>query len=184
MSRFLLGLISALALTSASAHAGECDVLCHAEFYQTATAETVQQLIEGGADVTAQDGDGKSPLHWVAKADPDVITALIAAGADVNATDNLDRAPLHFVSAMAAPDIVALFIEAGADVNAKTANDWTPLHGVAKFGSPENIRVLLDAGADAGAVNKMGETPFDLAASNERVKASPEYQVLEDAKGQ
>ncbi|AZV79271.1 ankyrin repeat domain-containing protein [Parasedimentitalea marina] len=184
MRNFFLGFIAFMATVSGPAFAASnCETLCQAEFYQTATATIVRQLIDDGADVNATDPDGKTPLHWVARATPEAIQALIAAGADVNAKDNLDRTPFHFVSAMAAPEIVVLFLNAGADVNAKTANYWTPLHGVAKFGSPEVVKILLEAGADASATNEMAETPFDLAATNERVKASPEYQILREASG-
>jgi len=184
MGKILLGFTAALVLASAPAHAaGECEELCQAEFYQTATADMVQLLLDQGADVNAKDAAGKTPLHWAAKADLDTVRTLMSAGAEVNAKDDLDRTPLHFLSASAAPDIVILLVKAGADVNAKTANDWTPLHGVAKFGTPENIKILLGAGADASLVNEMGETPFDLAATNEGVKASPEYQILKAAAG-
>jgi ankyrin repeat protein len=185
MRIFLLSFISAMVVVLSPATAAvECGVLCQAEFYQTATADMIQKLLDQGANVNAQDAEGKSPLHWAAKADPEAILALIAAGAEVNATDYLDRTPLHFISATGTAENVLLLLNAGADVNAKTANDWTPLHGVAKFGSPDNIRILLEAGADASAANEMGETPFDLAVSNELVKTSPEYQILEEAKGQ
>lgn len=182
MSRFLLGCISAMAMATTPALADQdCTDLCQAGFYQTATADAVQQMLAQGASVTATDSAGKTPLHWVAQANPEVIQTLIAAGGDVNAKDDLNRTPFHFISAAASPEIVVLFIKAGADVNARTANDWTPLHGVAKFGSPENIRLLIEAGADASLANEMGETPFDLAATNARMKDTPEYEVLEGA---
>ena len=182
MNKLLLGFVAAITAAPAQA-ADTCDVLCQTEFYQTATAITVAQVIEDGASVMAKDAAGKTALHWVGKASPATIKVLLAAGADVNAKDDLDRTPLHFVSAVGAPDIVTLLLAAGADVNAKTANDWTPLHGVAKFGAPETIKILLAAGADPSALTEMGETPFDLAASNEPVKASPEYQILQEADG-
>ena len=158
MRNFLFSFTFAMAVASSPVlAANECGALCQSEFYQTATADTVQKLLDKGADVNARDAAGKTPLHWVANADPKSILVLIAAGADVNARDDLDRTPLHFVSATGSAENVLLLLSAGADVNAKTANDWTPLHGVAKFGSPDNVRILLEAGADASAANEMGE---------------------------
>ena len=92
MRKFLLSLIVSAATMSAPALAAtECETLCQAEFYQTATADTIQELLDGGANVNARDPAGKTPLHWVANAAPATIQALIAAGADVNAKDDLDR---------------------------------------------------------------------------------------------
>ncbi|NIZ61738.1 hypothetical protein DL239_12230 [Sedimentitalea sp. CY04] len=182
MSRFLLGCVSALAMAASLALADQdCTDLCQASFYQTATVDTVQQMLDQGALVTATDSAGKTPLHWVAQASPDIVDVLIAAGGDVNAKDDLGRSAFHFTSATASPEIVTLFIQAGADVNGRTASDWTPLHGAAKFGSPENIRVLIEAGADASLTNEMGESPFDLATTNARMKDTPEFDVLEEA---
>ena len=182
MKKLVLSAAAALALTVTPTFAdGECNVLCDPEFYETATPESVQELIDDGADVNGVDDAGKSPLHWVAKATPETIAVLLEAGAEVNARDYLDRMPFHFISAASTPENVELLLEAGADVNAKTANDWTPLHGVAKFGIPENIIILLDAGADAAARTEMGETVLEFAGDNARIKDSDAYEVLEEA---
>ncbi len=153
-----------------------CGVLCDAAFYSTASSADVRNLIDAGADVNAKDPEGKSPLHWVAGATPDVIAELLANGANVTAKDKYDRTPLHFVSATGSVESVMLLLEAGADVNARTANDWTPIHGAAKFGMPENVEVLLEAGADASAKTEMGETAFQMAQGNQNMN---ETAVLE-----
>lgn len=178
------GFMAALAVSlTPAAAAGQCEMLCRAEFYQLATVAVIQELLDTGVDVNAKDTGFKSPLHWVAAADPEMIRLLITAGADVNARDALKRTPLHFVSATGSAENIIILLNAGADVNARTANNWTPLHGVAKYGTAENIRILLDAGADASASNDMGETPFDLASTNEQLKESDAYLILKDATG-
>ncbi len=161
---------------------GDCPVLCDQAFYATATADAVQHLIDGGADVNAQGADGKTPLHWAAGATPETIAALLLAGADVNAKDKWERTPLHFISATGSAEIIGQLINAGADVNALTANDWTPLHGVAKFGTPENVTLLIRAGADASLRNEMGETPYDLATTNQRMQETDALSALKDAR--
>lgn len=160
---------------------GKCADLCHAEFYATATANDVRQLIDGGVDVNARDEVGKSALHWVATAKPEVISALLAAGAEVNAKDQWDRSPLHFVAATGSVENIQLLLDAGAEVNAKTANDWTPIHGAAKFGSEDQIKVLLEAGADAGARTEMGESAFDFGVGNTNLQGTDVLKVLEAA---
>jgi ankyrin repeat protein len=160
--------------------ADDCADLCDADFYASATVESVQQLIDLGVDVNARDDMGKSALHWAAGAQPEVIVALLAAGADVNAKDQLDRAPLHFVAAAGSVENIRLLLDAGAEVNAQTANDWTPIHGAAKFAPPENIMVLLEAGADVGARTEMGESAFDFGFGNTKLEGTDVLKMLED----
>ena len=64
---------------------------------------------------------------------------------------------------------------------ARGEDGQTPLHLTARYGPPENIQVLLDAGAHAKAKNKKGETPWDLAQKNEKLKGTKGYWALNDA---
>lgn len=161
--------------------AEHCTELCNADFYVSATSTDMQQLVEQGVDVNAQDDAGKTALHWIARAKPGVISVLLEAGADVNAVDQLNRSPLHFVAATGSTDNILLLLEAGANVNAKTANDWTPLHGAAKFGPSENVMVLLEAGADPTARTEMQETPFELSSNNQMLDGTEALEILEAA---
>lgn len=182
MNNVLCIIASALVFAGGPVLAADvCEKLCDADFYVSATAENMQQLIDQGVDVNAQDDVGKSALHWVAKARPEVISALLAAGADVNAKDQLDRAPLHFVAATGTIENIKLLLDAGAEVNAKTANDWTPLHGAAKYGSSQSVMVLLKAGADAAARTEMGETPFDFSPDNPDMAGTEALKILENS---
>lgn len=159
---------------------GDCPELCSAEFYVSATVESIQQLVDQGVDVNATDDVGKSGLHWVAGAQPAVIATLLAAGADVNAKDQLDRTPLHFVAATGSQENIRLLLDAGAEVNAQSANDWAPIHGAAKFGSEEQIMVLLEAGADPTARTEMGETAFDFGSGNAKLEGTDAIKLLEE----
>jgi hypothetical protein len=61
--------------------------------------EVVRALIEAGADASAQDKDGRNPLHEAARSSSsqamEVVRALIEAGADATAQDKDGRNPLH-----------------------------------------------------------------------------------------
>lgn len=52
-------------------------------------------LIDKGADVSAKDNSGMTPLHYTAE-DGDIYVAelLVASGADVNTKDNDGKTPL------------------------------------------------------------------------------------------
>jgi hypothetical protein len=84
----IAGIVLIFSLTPAIA-AEPCETLCGLTFYQTASAASVLNLLADGADVNAKDAQGKSPLHYVAGASPEVIAALLSAGADVMAKDTL-----------------------------------------------------------------------------------------------
>lgn len=179
---YIFPITTSLLISAAGAAmaADACIDLCSNEFYQSATAESIQQKIGEGVDVNALDGEQKSALHWVAGAKPEVIIALLAAGAEVNAKDYLERAPLLFVAASGSVENINLLLDAGADINAKTANDWTALHGAAKFNTAESVIVLLEAGADPTAKTEMGETPFALSPNNQKLAETEALKLLEE----
>jgi len=183
MRKGIFAIVSALIIAAGPVSAdSDCAELCDAVFYATATSADVQQLIDQDIDVNARDEVGKSALHWVAGAQPDVVASLLSAGADVNAKDQLDRTPLHFVAATGSVENIRLLLDAGAEVNAQTANDWTPIHGAAKFGSEEQIMVLLEAGADPGARTEMGETAFDFGLGNAKLEGTDAIKLLEEGR--
>ena len=109
--------------------------------------EVVQRLISIGGDVTLEDEDGRTILHYAAENPyrPQMITFLLdlEPSLDINARDN-DGDPPLFVS----------------------------LHH--DHGSIEALQVFIDVGADLTLVNKAGKTVFSLAEENddhEEIKA-------------
>ena len=69
----------------------------------------------------------------------------------------------------------------GADVEARGKDGWTPLHFAAGLGTPEKIAALLEAGASGSIKDKKGNTPFDYAQDNDKVKGTIAYWALNDA---
>ena len=148
----------------------------HAAMYvQTGerNAETVEAcfylLREAGADLSARDNAGRTPLHHVADCSgarmiPEVhanwhrgclqlASLLLRHGADVNATEGRrHNSPLY--EAVFCPAMTALLVKAGADVNLPNRDGLTPLYTAVLYGArwrDERVRgtvpILLRAGA-------------------------------------
>ena len=94
------------------------------------TADEVQALLVGGADVNDRDKSGWTPLHFAAEYQrADVVRVLATAGADVNARERqVGNSPLHRAV-------------------------------MSSRGAGETILALLDAGADPDLVNDLGDSP-------------------------
>ena len=108
-------------------------------------ADYVRILISEGADVNAEDKDGRTPLlHACVKDDAEIITLLVYAGADVNAEYRSQWTPLMIVCLGGHLEVVDLLIEAGADVNAKGNDGETPL---SVCYNEAVKKLLIDAGA-------------------------------------
>lgn len=126
--------------------------------------DVVQSMIASGANVSAKDGGGYSPLFWAAMGDRlEIITILIEAGADVNEGDDDGITPLHQAVVNARLDYVTVLINAGAKVNAENSFGITPLHYSVEYGQIAITKLLLANGADLHIKNKRGKTALDTA---------------------
>jgi ankyrin repeat protein len=134
--------------------------------------DAVRALLKQGADVSAAQGDGMTPLHWAAeRGDAALAEMLLYAGANMSAMTRIGQyTPLHLASRAGSASVVRALIKAGADVKAVTApSGVTPLHLAAASGNTETVRVLVDGGADVNAKeSEWGQTPLIFAASQNR----------------
>jgi len=74
-----------------------------------------RMLLERGADVSAQAGDGSSPLHWASRwGHVDVARMLVERGADVSAQAEDGSSPLHWASRWGHVDVARMLVEHGA----------------------------------------------------------------------
>ena len=167
----------------------DCGYWNTAEFARVATAAATAACLAAGADVSARDREGNTPLLLAVRAggwgtggspaseSPAVVTVLLEAGADANARDSARNTALHHASAgkyvyvgeglyehVEIPAIVAALLAAGADVDARDGDGSLPLHNAATEECPETAAMLLDAGADIHARDSKGDSPLLLAA--------------------
>jgi len=74
-------------------------------------------LLEHGADVTAKDDGGMTPLHWVVekgKRTTDLACLLVDYGADLTAQDNHGWDPLHLAVKKGSMDLACMLFERAA----------------------------------------------------------------------
>lgn len=140
--------------------------------------QTVSILLNSGADPSARDSWGQTPLHGAARgrgsngvgrsiALPEVVAAFLAAGADVNARDHSGTAPLHAAAGAFFDNTEAakLLLDAGADIEARNRTGSTPLHLSSGVGGRLAMaQLLVRNGSDLAARNSDGETPLHVAA--------------------
>jgi ankyrin repeat protein len=94
MQQHLLVGTLAIACLVGSIGSADCDKLCDRDWWKTATAADVQAELDAGAEVTARDQYGSTPLHEAAgNGSAEGIQALLDAGADPKVKDGLNKAP-------------------------------------------------------------------------------------------
>ena len=103
--------------------------------------EIAQVLLDHGAIADAENEQGESPLHIVARR----------------------KYPIPEDGVR----IAQLLLENGADVNRGRRNKWTPLHSAAFNRNLQIAQVLLGYGANPNLENEQGETPLHLVSRGE-----------------
>ena len=126
----------------------------------------VRALVEGGADVTARQGDGATALHWAAYWDQvELAGLLIEAGADVNAANDLGVTPLWAAAENGGAGMARRLLEAGADPDLALLSGETPLMTAARVGAADVAGLLLAAGAGVDATAGRSQTALMWAVS-------------------
>lgn len=123
----------------------------------------IDLLIEGGADITAENVYRESPGFVLFLRD--VFEVFLKHAMDFNTRDRWGRSPL--VSVMKhrpIPDLLRkLLVEGKGDVNARDVHCSTPLHFAAYHNYPEQVELLRSFGADQNALDDLQDRPLDTA---------------------
>lgn len=128
----------------------------------------VKILVQGKADVNAQDSVGRAALFHAIEARYDDVSdfLVIQPGLDLNARGKNGVTALISYVWRERADVVKTLLEKGANVNLQDDDGDTALHGAAQKGNVEIAAVLVTKGANPDAKNKVGGTPLMWAAVN------------------
>ena len=128
--------------------------------------ESMQLLLEAGADPNAANDFGATPLMWCA-GDAAKVRLLLSKGAKVDARSKLGRTPLLIAAGYdGALEAARLLIEKGADVNARDESGTSVLELAANSNHIELARLLLAKGAEVNTADGGGFTPLIAAAGS------------------
>jgi ankyrin repeat protein len=126
----------------------------------------VQDLIESGTDINAQDQSGMTPLlRAISGRQVQLAKLLVENGADISVGNRWGQAPLIYALWNRDPGMVQWLLEKGADTNTKdnTPFGYTSLHWSVRMGNKELIELVLGAGADVNLKGSDGKTALQLA---------------------
>ena len=106
-------------------------------------------------DVTIQDEEGYTALHYVASCTDKVflpiMRKIIKKGGNVNARSENGYTPLHEAINNHNIKFAEMLIKNGANVNAKTNRGWTILHEAVVNGLDTHVKLLVNNGAKVNA---------------------------------
>ncbi|KAG8436318.1 hypothetical protein GDO86_007429 [Hymenochirus boettgeri] len=91
--------------------------------------DTVQRLLDEGADPCAADDKGRTALHFAScNGNGQIVSLLLDHGADPNQRDGLGNTPLHLAACTSHVPVITTLLRGGARVDALDRAGRTPLH--------------------------------------------------------
>jgi ankyrin repeat protein len=129
--------------------------------------DMVDALLEGGAEVNAQNKLGRTSLMYAAENNClAVVNKLVSMGADVNLQDSIGYTALMYAAENNCLEVINKLVSAGADVNLQNRISYTALMRAAKNNRLAVVNKLVSAGADVNLQNGRGYTSLMYAAEN------------------
>ncbi len=150
--------------------------------------DTLNFLIQKGADVNAVNGNGETPLFSAAKGDnTDAIDLLVKRGASLQARDHLGSGPLHAAVRWDSLTAAEKLINLGFNIDSQNVGGKTPLAEAAVEGNTTMAKLLLSRGANPNTYDQNGRTAlsdairggqYEMAKLLLSAKANPQIQDM------
>jgi hypothetical protein len=123
--------------------------------------QTVQGLLDRGADKDAKSEKGRTPMHHACKmGNLPVVRTLLDAGASVNHVSDEGCTPMHFGCYEGHLPIVVELGKRGADMDQRNAKGSTPFYVGRQNGHLPVVLFLLEHGINVDEANNKGATPL------------------------
>ncbi|KAK5653004.1 hypothetical protein OQA88_9290 [Cercophora sp. LCS_1] len=143
----------------------------HLWMIKDCSVETVQLMLDHGADVQLKDAEESKDeaIHYLAihGTDPKVLDLLVERGAGINAKNSFQTTPLHYlVFRREVPQpLLEAFIAKGADVNADDSNSIRPLQSASLFGELDIVKAIVKADvSEIDDLDHIGDTALAEAS--------------------
>lgn len=139
--------------------------------------ETARLLLSHGAQLTARNASGDTPLHRAARNScTGLVSFFLQCGASVNVSNNHGDTPLHSCAPglssagslkhkKMSSTVCETLLKSKAHVNAKDINGLTPIHWAIRGDNPATIYRLLAHGAAINQQSQQGVSPLHTASS-------------------
>jgi Zn-dependent protease with chaperone function len=127
-------------------------------------SKKVNNLLQTGEYIDAQDSEGWTSLHWAVQAsDIETSKVLIDAEANPNIEDYYGAVPLMTAAGNGNIEIVQLLLATDADIDHQDYDGWTPLMYAVSNDQIDAVRALLEAGANIETKDNQDSTALMLA---------------------
>ena len=150
------------------------DASLHAAIAADCSKETIQEVIDHGADVNAVNSRGRTALLLGCfYRQMDSVKVLLEAGADPSVADKEGFSCLHVaIDGHCSKDTLQGLIDHGIHIDATRKDGTNAFLRACSTGQSESVMFLIEAGADVGITKPDGNTCLHLAVKGECSKES------------
>ena len=128
-------------------------------------ASMVQPLVNAGADPTARDRSGQTPLDLALDyKNGNVVAELLKVGVHLKESHDAAQQAMESATMRGQTEIARILVDSGFDITKPTTSGSTYLHDAALKGQKKMAELLLAHGARVDSVNTSGGTPLHDAA--------------------